>query len=117
MSTRETIERYLTALQAKDGWEKHLANDMVFTNHATPVKQVTGRDAFLEATRGFYGIIDTVQVHDLLVDGNRACALTHYRLKPPSGDAFTSDVAEVFTVDNDRIDSFSIYFDTAPFPG
>ena len=118
--TRELLQAegwtVLTALQTKVGWEKHFANDMVFTNHATPVKKVTGRDAFLETTRGFYGIIDTVQVNDLLVDGDRACALTHYRLQPPSGEAFTSDVAEVFTVTDHRINSFSIYFDTAPFP-
>jgi hypothetical protein len=29
---------------------------------------------------------------------------------------FTSDVAEVFTVGNDKIHSFDIVFDSAPYP-
>lgn len=117
MTTRDTIESYFTALQANDDWQNHLADEMEFTNHAAPIEHVAGRDAFIESTAGFYGMIDTLQVRDLIVDGNRACALTRYRLQPPSGDPFTSDVAEVFTVENDKIDTFSIYFDTAPFPG
>ena len=30
--------------------------------------------------------------------------------------AFTSDVAEIFSVRNGKIDSFAIYFDSAPRP-
>ncbi len=51
-----------------------------------------------------------------MVDGDKACALTRYQLRPPNGNAFTSDVAELFTVKNGKIDSFAIYFDSAPFP-
>lgn len=57
-----------------------------------------------------------VEVRDLLVEELRACALTRYELQPPNENAFTSDVAEIFTVGNDRIESFSIYFDSSPFP-
>jgi ketosteroid isomerase-like protein len=42
--------------------------------------------------------------------------LTHYELKHPNGNIFSSDVAEIFTVKNGKITSFEIYFDTAPFP-
>jgi hypothetical protein len=37
-------------------------------------------------------------------------------MQPPSGETFTSDVAEFFTVKNGKIDTFVIYFDSAPFP-
>jgi ketosteroid isomerase-like protein len=52
----------------------------------------------------------------LIIDGDQACALTHYRLRSPSGNVFNSDVAEVFHVTDGKVDSFAIYFDTAPFP-
>ena len=52
----------------------------------------------------------------MLIEGDRACALTHYELRSPGGDSFTSDVAEIFTVADGTIVSFAIYFDTAPFP-
>ena len=57
-----------------------------------------------------------LQLAFLEVDGEKACALTHYELQPPGGNAFSSDVAEIFTVRNGKIDSFDIYFDSTPFP-
>jgi hypothetical protein len=39
-------------------------------------------------------MITAMKVKGLLIDGERACALTHYDLQPPS----------------------DIYFDTAPYP-
>jgi ketosteroid isomerase-like protein len=116
MTTRETIEAYLRSLQQKDRWEDYFADDLVFTSFVTPAKRVSGRAAFLEATKGFYGMIVSLEVQDLLVDGDRACATTRYHLQPPAGPAFTSNVAEVFAVSGGRIRSLGIYFDPAAFP-
>lgn len=115
MTTRETVERYFAALQAGAGWEDHFADDVVFTSHGTPAKRVSGREAFLESTRGFYGMIRGARVRDLLVDGGRACALVSYQLEAPGGRTLTSEVAELFTVADGRIGAFAIYFDSAPY--
>jgi len=61
-------------------------------------------------------MITAVKVKDLIVDGDRACALTQYDLQPPEGPAFHSHVAEVFKVRDGKIASLDIYFDSAPFP-
>ncbi len=116
MTTRHTIEGYLSSLQRKDGWEDYFADDMVFTSYVSPTKQVSGRSAFLQATKGFYGMIASLEVKKLLVDGDSACATTRYQLQPPAGPAFTSDVAELFAVSEGRIRSLEIYFDSAAFP-
>ena len=79
MTTRQTIEGYFSALKAKARWQDALATDMVFTSHVSPVKQVAGRDAYLEATKRFYSTIADFEVHQLLVDGDRAVALTQTR--------------------------------------
>lgn len=115
-STRKTVEAYLADLGAGAGWERHLAEDVVFTSHGTPPKRVAGRAAVLESTAGFYRMIDGFEVRRVLVDGGTACVLTRYRLSPPTGGPFTSDVAEFFTVTAGRIDSLSIVFDSAPYP-
>ncbi len=115
MTTRDTIDGYFAALARNDGWDAFLSESVAFTSFTSPVKQVNGRAAFLEATRRFYGMITKVEVRGLVVDGDRACALTRYRLQPPGG-AFQSDVAEVFVVRDGKIRSFDIYFDSAPFP-
>ena len=117
MTTSDIIERYFDCLSKNTGWEAYLSDGMVFTSYTSPTRQITGRDAYLESTRGFYSMIGTVRVRELIVDGDKACVLTQYELRPPSGETFTSDVAELFTVKNDKIDSFSIYFDSVPFPG
>jgi|SRR5262245_27290204 len=116
MSTRDVIQQYFDRLKQKSGWESFLSNDMTFTSFTIPIKRISGKAAYLEATKRFYSMITAIQVRDLLVDGQKACALTHYELKPPVGPAFTSDVAEVFGVRDGAIVSFDIYFDSSPFP-
>ena len=115
-TTRATIERYFGNLEKKAGWESLLDEQMTFTSFTSPVKRLSGRAAYLEATQRFYSMIAALEVRDLLVSGDKAVALTRYQLRPPAGPTFTSDVAEVFVVRDGKIGTFDIYFDSAPFP-
>ena len=74
---------------------------------------MTGKAAFLERTHRFDAMIASVEVRNVLVDGDKACVLTRYQLQGP---AFSSDVAEVFGVQDAKIRSFDIDFDTSPYP-
>jgi len=117
MTTRPTIERYFERLRERVGWDAYLADDVVFTSLTSPNRTVSGKEPFLQATRRFYGSIAHVDVRELLVDGDRACAFTRYVIQPANGaPSFESDVAELFTVRDGRIESFAICFDTAPYP-
>lgn len=116
MTAKDTIEGYFTSLIRKDGWQSFLSDDMIFTSFTSPNKRVSGKAAYLEATKRFYGMIASLEVREMIVDGDKACALTRYELQPPAGLAFTSDVAEVFGVRDGKIMSFDIYFDSSPFP-
>jgi|SRR5438552_10009670 len=116
MSTKEIVQRYFEELKRSGRWESFLADDMTFTSFTSPVKEVTGKAAYLESTKRFFSMVKAVEVRDLIIEGAKACALTRYQLQAPSGSRFQSDVAELFTVRNGKIDTFAIYFDTAPFP-
>ena len=116
MNTKQTVESYFESLKRKGDWRSFFSEHMSFTSFTSPVKRVAGRERFLEATKRFYSTIAGVEVRAILVEGAQACALTHYRLQPQSGGAIESDVAEIFEVKDGKISSFSIYFDTAPFP-
>lgn len=116
MTTRETVQSYFDALARKGAWDAFLADDLRFTVFTSPVKELTGKARYLEATRGFYSMILSVEVRDLIVDGAKACAFTRYQLQPPSGTRFESDVAELFTVQGGKIETFGIYFDPSPYP-
>ena|SRR5438105_4898061 len=115
MTTRDTIEAYFRSLGDKRGWESFLSDDIAFTSFTSPIKRVTGKTAYLESTSRFYAMIGALEVRGLLVDGDKACALTRYDLQPPGRAGFASDVAEVFGVRDGKITSFDIYFDSAPF--
>ncbi len=116
MTTVDTIQGYFDSLKQKKEWQSFLADDVVFTSHTSPVRKVTGKNAYLEATKRFYSSIVSMEVRDMMIQGEKAWALTRYELKHPTGNNFSSDVAEIFTVKNGKIASFEIYFDTAPFP-
>ena len=116
MTTRETLQAYFSSLELKKDWQSFLADDMTFTSFTSPIKRISGRAAYIESTKRFYSMITAMKVKELIIDGERACALTHYDLQPPSGQSFRSDVAEVFGVRAGKITSFDIYFDTASFP-
>jgi len=116
MTTKGIIQGYFESLKRKSGWEEFLADGMAFTSFVTPIKQVAGKSAYLESTSRFFSMITAVEVKALIVDGDRACALTRYQLQPAGGPAIESHVAEVFKVRDERISSLEIYFDSAPFP-
>ena len=61
-------------------------------------------------------MIKALEVKSILVDGERACALTRYELQAPGGSDFESHVAELFELRDGKITSLEIYFDSAPFP-
>jgi ketosteroid isomerase-like protein len=116
MSTKQTIQSYFGTLKQKKQWETFLAGEMTFTNFAAPVEHVTGKSAYLESTKQFFSIMADVEVREIIIEGQKACVLSHYELKLPTGVGFGSDVAEILTVNDDKITSLQIYFDTAPFP-
>ena len=115
MTTVDTIQAYFDSLKQKKEWQSFLADGIVFTSFTSPVRKVTGKNAYLEATKRFYSSIVSMEVRDMMIQGEKAWALTRYELKHPEGYNFGSDVAEIFTVKNGKIASFAIYFDTAPF--
>jgi ketosteroid isomerase-like protein len=116
LSTRDVVQDYFQALELGESWQAFLADDLAFTIFSIPLKRVSGRAAYLESTRRFYSMMRSVRLRELIVEGARACALTHYELEDPGGNRFESDVAEIFTVSRNQITTFEIYFDPAPYP-
>lgn len=115
MTTREVILGYLDSVRAKRGWEAFLSDELEFINFTHPVKSMTGKQASLEGIRRFYAMIKKMEIKTIIVDGEKACALTRYELQPPVGPTFESHIAEVFEVSDGEITSFGIYFDSAPY--
>jgi ketosteroid isomerase-like protein len=116
MTTRDTVQSYFESLREKSGWEAFLSDDIAFTSFTSPIKHVTGKAAYLQATKRFFSMVTALETKGILVDGERACVLTRYELQVPDGSTFESQVAELFEVRDGKIKSLAIYFDSAPFP-
>jgi ketosteroid isomerase-like protein len=116
MTTKNTVESYFKSLAKRDGWDEYLSDDVAFTSYTAPNRKLSGKATYLTATRNFYNSIQSFELRELVVEGDTACALTHYQLQRPDGTSFASDVAEIFKVTDGRITSLGIYFDSAPFP-
>lgn len=112
MATKETVQSFYDALKHKKDWESFLAGGMTFINNG---KQIQGEAASIEGIRRFYSMVQSLEVKELLIEGEKASAVVRYALRSPKGHTFSSDVAEFFTVQNGKFVAFAIYFDTAPY--
>ncbi len=112
-TTQEILEGYYNAIKQKDGWQDFISDDILFDG--TGVKATGGKDAFVEGNRQFLRAVRASQVKEMIVDGEKACALLHYDLMSPKGNTASSDVAEILTIKEGRIVSATIFFDTVAF--
>ena len=112
MPTSDTIQSYYDSLRQKKGWETFLSEDMVFTNNG---KTIRGKQNYLESTKRFFATIQSLEIQELLIQGEKACAVVRYTVKSPKGNTFTSDVAEFFALQEGKFEKLAIYFDTAPY--
>ena len=57
MTTRMVVQGYFDRLAQRDGWESALADESCSPSFTSPVKEVRGKQAFLESTKRFYSSI------------------------------------------------------------
>ncbi len=112
MPTSDIVQSYYDSLRRKIAWESFLSDDLVFMNNG---KEIQGKKNYLEATKRFFSTIQSLEIQELLIQGEKASAVIRYDVKSPKGNTFSSDVAEFFVVQEGKIEKFAIYFDTAPF--
>jgi ketosteroid isomerase-like protein len=112
MTTKETIQLYYDRLNQKKDWEAMIADNMAFTGAKT---KTIGKDAYVQATISFLQVVKSVQINNLITDGDKACAVTRYELASPKGNTASSDIAEIFVAKDGKIESSAIFFDTATF--
>jgi len=112
MQTKEIIESYYDGIAQKKGWESVISEEIIFSG-AGP--KTVGKTAYIEGTTRFLKAVKTSKIITLILEGNKACAVIRYELVSPKGKEMSSEVAEILSVRDGKIDSSSIFFDTAGF--
>ncbi len=110
MTTKEVIDRYYAGIEQKNGWQSVIADDIIFSSGG----QISN-DNYVTATSRFLNLVKASKVRELIIEGNKACAIVSYEIQSPKGNLATCDVAEILTVHNGKINSSSIFFDTGFF--
>jgi|GEM_PF-3556434 len=112
MSTRDIIQRYLDGLNKKEGWESLISEQMTFNGPGTRSK---GKAAYVEAMKALLRAVKSAQVNRLIIEADSACVISHYELVSPKGSRAGFDIAEIFVIKDEKIESSSVYFHIAAF--
>lgn len=114
MTTKEIVLAYYEGIAAKSGWETLLSEEITFTD--PPLKiSADGKEAFINSLNQFLRVVKTVRVKKMITENNNAFVLANYHLVSPKGNSLNLDVAEIWEVNQGKLNSLTIYFDTPAF--
>jgi ketosteroid isomerase-like protein len=77
-----------------------------------PMQELKGRDAYVEATRRVFTLLDRVDVRATFVSGERAVLIYDFVCRQPIG---VSSTAEMVRFQNGLIRDTELFFDARPF--
>jgi ketosteroid isomerase-like protein len=102
---------YLDAWSRKDleGVAAYIHPDVRFK---APMQELHGRNAYVEATRRVFAILDKVDVRATFVSGERAVLIYDFVCRPPIG---VSSTAEMVRFQDGLIRDTELFFDARPF--
>ena len=108
MTTRQITENYLAGVKEKSNWQVFIADTIRF---ASPGGATIGKDEYVIAASRFFQMVETLEIKQLVTEGECACAWIDYRLRK-NGKAFICTVSELLQIQDDQIISSTILFDT-----
>ncbi len=116
MTTKELLDTYYKGFAEKSNWESVIANDFRYIGgDMTKTEPIVGKQAYIEVIKRFSQIFKTMRAKDMVIQGYNACVIGNYDFKFPNGKEMNGNVAELWTVNNDKLQSLTIYFDTLAF--
>ncbi|WP_109434664.1 MULTISPECIES: nuclear transport factor 2 family protein [Aquimarina] len=108
---KKVIEFFGTFGTDKD-WKSLLANELNFTS---PIDKVSGKDKFIELDIQFRQLVQKASVKWMITKGEHASALVSYDMALPTGDSLNITFSEIIKLDDNKITSIEVFFDTAKF--
>ena len=115
MSVRNVIQRFYESLaQKNDAWQQDVSQDVIFSDASNKLL-AEGGEAFNQSFTPFLRAVERVQLQQLIVEGEDACAVVSYDYLAPSGGRLHQDDAEVWKVVAGKIAALTIYFDITEF--
>ncbi len=116
MKTKELLDFYYKGFAEKSNWESVIADNFHFTGgNMMKTEPLVGKQAYIEVIKRFSQVFKKMRVEEMIIQGDKACVIGNYDLKFPNGKEVNGNVAELWTVKKDKLQSLRIYFDTLTF--
>lgn len=115
-STKLLLETYYKDFAQKSNWESVIADDFHYTGgDMTKTEPLVGKQAYIGVIKRFSQVFKSMQVKEMIIQGDNACVIGNYDLMFPNGQEINGNVAELWTAKNGKLQSLTIYFDTLTF--
>ena len=116
MTTKELLDIYYKGFAEKANWEDVIAGDFQFIGgDMTKKEPIVGKEAYVQVIKRFSQLFQSMKVKEMIVQGDHACVIGNYDYLFPNGQKINGNVAEVWTIKNEKLQSLTIYFDTLTF--
>lgn len=110
--TEEIVLRFFHTFNNKTEWQPLLSEELEFQS---PVNHTTTKSDFIPLDIMFRQIVGSATLSALLVDGNHASALVNYQLYLPNGNSLNIEFSEIMLVEDERISSIRVFYNTIEF--
>jgi ketosteroid isomerase-like protein len=115
-ATRQLLETYYKGFSEKSNWESVIADEFEYVggdmNNTQPV---VGKQAYIEIIKRFSQRFEAMRVKQMIVEGDKASVIGNYDFIFPNGFNINGNVSENWTVENGKLKSLTLYFDTLTF--
>jgi ketosteroid isomerase-like protein len=116
MINQQLLERYYRGFAKKAGWEDTLAEDFKFIGGDMMNQEpIIGKSAYVGIIARFSQLFTDMRVKEMFVHEQSAFVLANYDYVFPKGVKINANVAEYWTIKEGKLDSLTIFFDTASF--
>lgn len=112
MNSKETVEAYFYAFGQKEDWEKFASENIVMEG---PMPTIEGSQPWIEMTQQFIMGVTSSSLDSTVCENDKVALTATYNMALPTGDTYSLQTMEIYTVKEEKISHIQISFDTASF--
>jgi len=109
----ETVQAFQMSMgSGNSDWADMVSDNITFTG---PVDQVKGKEAFIELNNNFFPMVRGYEPLNAFGNDTHASLEGTFKVATPKGNEIALHMAEVYTVENGKIQSIRVYYDAEEF--
>jgi ketosteroid isomerase-like protein len=109
----QTVQSFQMSMgSGTNEWTDLVSENITFIG---PVDQVRGKQKFIELNQGFFPMVRGYEHLSAFEQGNFVCLEGTFKVATPGGNEIELQMAEVYTIENGKIEEVRVYYDAEEF--